>query len=163
MEINHVKSHCLQKFSKEHGRISTCSWATAISLLIPVEQRILNGFLWDAIVHYIGCRSHYSCHMGSKELEQDVFLYLGRADKSSLVFTPVHAKHFIAMSFQSSPSLHDELAESIHLLCNLVHWEKKQVLNRPRFTLPLIVASFTVALASFFATKPRSPFLCFSV
>lgn len=67
-----------------------------------------------------------------------IFLYLRRAHNSPLVFTPVHTKHFIAMSFQSSPCFHDELAQSLHLLCHLVHWVRKQVLNRLDFTLPLI-------------------------
>lgn len=44
------------------------------------------------------------------------------ADDPPLVLAPVHTQYFVAVSLQSSPRLHDKLAQAFHLLSHLMHW-----------------------------------------
>lgn len=67
--------------------------------------------------------------------------HLRRTHDPPLVFTPVHAEDFIPVTLQSSPGLHDELAQRLHLISHLVHCLREDV-------HPVVISANTTNMGS---------------
>lgn len=65
------------------------------------------------------------CDTETGKVYKEVYDLRG-ADDPPLVLAPVHTQHLIPVSLQSSPCLHNKLAQAFHLLGHLMHWTNKR-------------------------------------